>query len=155
MRAIVAGAVTNLATLAHADLRVTLEGRDLAELFPLLPVPLPKTKPYRVEGALLRDAERWQFREFAGRVGKSDLSERSRSRTRHRAEGSHGLTGEVRSERLDLTDLSGLLGEDPRPEKAGREGRNAGFTATPTGASTARRRQRRLSRALQAVRPRR
>lgn len=123
MRAIVAGAVTNLATFAHADLQVTLEGRDLAELFPLLPVPLPKTKPYRVEGALLRDGGRWQFREFAGRVGNSDLSgtvafENSASGGRKPR-----LTGEVRSERLDLADLAGFLGEDPRPEKAGREGR--------------------------------
>jgi uncharacterized protein involved in outer membrane biogenesis len=116
-RAAIEGAVTDLATFSRARLHVTLEGRDLAHLHPLFPIRLPKTRPYAIEGTLVREGEWWQLRDFTGRIGKSDLSGAIRYEPSGANERKPKLTGRLQSARLDLTDLAGFLGKDPGPER--------------------------------------
>ncbi len=119
-RAVVEGTLTNLANFSPAHLQIILEGRDLADLRPLLPFPLPTTGQYSVKGALVRDGVRWQLRNFVGRVGNSDLSGTIKYEPSGPGAPKPKLTGTVHSGHLDLADLGGLLGENLRPGHDGR-----------------------------------
>ena len=64
------------ARLDHADGTLTIQGRDLSQLYPILPVPFPWTPPYRLNGRLRHDSAVWSFDQFTGKVGESDLAGR-------------------------------------------------------------------------------
>ena len=53
-----------------------LQGRDLSQLYPIIPVPFPWTPPYRLSGRLKHDNALWSFHQFTGKVGDSDLAGR-------------------------------------------------------------------------------
>ncbi len=100
--------------LEAADLDLTLKGPNLAEVFPLLGVPAPRTPPYEVSGHLLREGDKWQFTGVQGRVGDSDLAgditidyggEKPR------------LTADLVSDNLDFDDLAPLVGAPPDTEE--------------------------------------
>jgi uncharacterized protein involved in outer membrane biogenesis len=91
------------------DLRgsFSLEGPDLSQLYPLIPVPLPWTPGYSLHGQLAHGSAIWSFRGFAGKVGESDLAgdfalDNSQPRSR--------ITADVVSSRLDYKDLGGFVG---------------------------------------------
>ncbi|MGE5545651.1 MAG: AsmA family protein [Solirubrobacterales bacterium] len=109
-RGLIEGTVGDPVKLQGIDLRMRLEGPDLAAVFPIFGVPVPRTRAYRIEGHLERHGDTWSFRDFAGRVGDSDLS------------GSLSVaTGDPRplmranlvSRRLALDDLAGFIGAKP------------------------------------------
>ena len=73
--------------LDNVDGSLTLQGRDLSQLYPIVPVPFPWTPPYRLSGQLKHVGKVWTFRDFTGKVGDSDLAgsfalDVSRSRNR-------------------------------------------------------------------------
>jgi len=116
------GSAAEIPGMDGLDIRFTLAGRSLANLFPLTGVPLPATPPYRLAGRLVRTGLSWQFHDLDGLIGASDLSgdfRVDRSATPQR------LEGKLRSRRLDLSDLSGFIGArrvsgqeiTPRPGK--------------------------------------
>lgn len=95
------------------DLKLSLSGPDLADVFPVLGVPAPPTPPYSLTGRLLREGDLWRFEEFAGKVGDSDMAgniaidygpERPK------------LTAKLRSKSLDFDDLGPLVGAPPKTE---------------------------------------
>lgn len=106
-RLALSGQVGNLLALSGLDVRFSLSGRSLAELYPLTGVPLPATPPYRLSASLVRQAGEWVFSGIDARVGRSDVGgtltiDRSRPRQQMR--------GTLRSRRMDIADLSGFLG---------------------------------------------
>ena len=97
---------------------LSLEGPDLSQLYPLIPVPLPWTPAYRLRGELAHEASLWSFRAFSGKVGDSDLSgdfalEMRRPRP--------FITANVVSERLDYKDLGGFVGLPPGDTASGKK----------------------------------
>ena len=107
------GTVENPVNFAGARVKLTFTGPDMALLYPLTGIPIPQTPPFSIAGNIDYSAAKIRFTDFAGRVGSSDL------------EGDitvdpHGGTGQkpdvimdLRSKRVDLTDLGGFIGTAP------------------------------------------
>jgi uncharacterized protein involved in outer membrane biogenesis len=96
--------------LEAADLDLTLKGPDLAEVFPLLGVPAPPTPPYALKGHLLREGEKWEFTDFEGRIGDSDMAG---DVTIDYGREKPVLTANLVSNKLDFDDLAPLVGAPP------------------------------------------
>lgn len=105
------GSIAEPVKLEGVDLSVELRGDDLAEIFPILGIPTPKTRPYSLSGHLRRDGRRWAFEGLNGRVGESDLTgqllvEVGGERPK--------ITADLTSKRLAALDLAGFVGASPR-----------------------------------------
>ncbi len=110
-RAHASGGLATPLQLQDFDLAFELSGADMAQLYPLLGLAIPRTPPYRLKGRLGRTGEVWSYREFTGIVGDSDLAgnasvDPSRERT--------FLKADLVSQRLDLDDLAGFIGGTPQ-----------------------------------------
>jgi uncharacterized protein involved in outer membrane biogenesis len=108
-RARVAGTLVDPLRLKGEDLHFELQGADLAQLYPIVGVPLPPTPPYRLSGHLNHSGDAWTFRKFAGRVGHSDLSG---DFSVDRAQKPQLITADLVSRNLDMKDLGGFIGAD-------------------------------------------
>lgn len=106
-RARVRGELVDPLHLKSEDLNFELQGPDMAQLFPLLGVPLPPTPPYRLSGRLAHSGELWTFSGFAGRVGNSDLAGDFQV---DRARKPQLITAKLTSRNLDMKDLGGFIG---------------------------------------------
>ena len=98
------------ARLDSVDGMLTLQGRDLSQLYPIIPVPFPWTPPYRLSGRLKHDTALWSFNQFTGKVGDSDLAGRfdvDRSGPRLLVD------ADLVSQSLNYKDLGGLIGLPP------------------------------------------
>jgi uncharacterized protein involved in outer membrane biogenesis len=89
----------------------TLQGPDLSQLYPLIPVPLPWTPAYRLNGQLEHRSAVWSFREFTGKVGASDLAGDFSVDTKRKPRPL--INADVVSTRLDYKDLGGFVGLPP------------------------------------------
>src|SRR5690606_31786388 len=71
------GSVTKPQQLASLDVRLSLAGNSMADLYPLIGVTLPNTPPYSTEGRLIGmlegDDDKWRYEDFKGIVGESDV----------------------------------------------------------------------------------
>ena len=104
------GNVSDLAGRGSIDAKVDVSGTDLSQLYPILPVVLPSTPPYRFSGQLQGDGTHYSYRDFSGKVGNSDLKgEASFVRRQPRPQ----LTATLESSLLDLNDLGPLIGLAP------------------------------------------
>lgn len=105
--------------LVGPDFRLSVEGADMADLFPIFQIPLPETPAYAISGRLVKPAEAWRFEEFKGRMGDSDLAGTLVYTPREKRP---FIQADVVSQRLDFDDLAGLIGADPdadgKPAKA-------------------------------------
>ncbi|MEN5209909.1 AsmA family protein [Stenotrophomonas terrae] len=118
--AIASGSLTNPFQFQVFDLQFQLSGQDLEDLYPLIGIAIPSSPPYRLDGQLKRDHERWRYEKFTGRVGDSDLAgdvEIDVAGERPR------LTANLLSKRLDFDDLAGFIGAPPKT--GGKESANA------------------------------
>jgi uncharacterized protein involved in outer membrane biogenesis len=100
----------------NVDGSLTVQGRDLSELYPLVPVPFPWTPPYRLRGTLTHAGKVWTFRDFSGKVGDSDLAgifALDVSKAKPYAD------ADLVSTRLDYKELGGLVGLPPANEPPG------------------------------------
>ncbi|GAA5786156.1 AsmA family protein [Chitiniphilus shinanonensis] len=109
------GSIANLRQFSGLDANFALSGRSLAELYPLLGVPLPATPAYSVKGHLQHSGEVWDLSHIAGKVGNSDLNGRFKV---DRGQQPQFIQADLTSRRLDLKDLSGFLGA--RDEQSGK-----------------------------------
>jgi AsmA family protein len=122
-RARIQGFLLDPLRLGGEDLNFELQGADMAQLFPILGVPLPPTPPYKLTGHLEHTGDKWTFRRFAGRVGKSDLSG---DFTLDHGAKPQRITASLVSKNLEMSDLGGLIGADrgakasPKPPPPGR-----------------------------------
>jgi len=97
----------NLETI---DGDVQVSGKDLSELYPIVPVPTPRTPAYQIAGHLVREGEKYTLLEIKGRIGHSDVEGKaSIDVSGKRAM----LTADINSRRLDYKDLAGFLGAPP------------------------------------------
>ena len=111
-KAAITGTLTDPANLGALDLRLKLSGGSMAQLYPLTGVTLPDTPPYSTDGHLvarLRHAGGavFEYRDFNGRVGNSDLHG---DVTFSLAAPRPKLTGKLSSKQLRMADLGPLIG---------------------------------------------
>ncbi|MDP3651980.1 MAG: AsmA family protein [Rhodoferax sp.] len=104
------GTVTSLLALSGVDLRLAVRGGSMDQLYPLLGIALPSTRPYVVMGHLLHSGASWRLERFSGRVGASDLAGRLEVDT---AGQRPTLEADVRAKVLDLADLGPVIGARP------------------------------------------
>jgi uncharacterized protein involved in outer membrane biogenesis len=118
-RAQVRGTLSNPRRLSGLDLQVTLEGQSMADLYELTGLVLPNTPPYKTSGHLVGSLEperaTWDYEDFTGAVGKSDLEGHL---TYTSGQPRPRLTGQLKSRKLQLGDLGPVVGT---PEGAGKE----------------------------------
>lgn len=110
------GSITRPFDLGQFTATLSLQGRDMADLYLLTGITTPNTPPYRLSGALTRDDTLFTFNDFSGRVGTSDLSgdlkvDKVGDRRR--------VDADLRSNLLDIDDLSAVLGGTPRVTASG------------------------------------
>ena len=116
------GTLTDPRSLSGIDLKMSLAGGSMADLYPLTGVLLPETPDYATTGRIVGKKEgaiwNWTYRDFTGKVGESDL---------------HGtlaysprkprplLTGALTSNQLRLEDLGPTIGAESNASKAKRD----------------------------------
>jgi uncharacterized protein involved in outer membrane biogenesis len=111
--------------LEDFDLEFELSGQDMAHLYPLMGLAIPRTSAYRLKGRLGRTGEVWSYRDVTGVVGDSDIAgDVSVDAGRERSL----LTADLTSQRLDFDDLAGFIGGTPRAGEGDRP-----VAPTPTG----------------------
>ncbi|TAL84312.1 MAG: AsmA family protein [Rhodanobacter sp.] len=119
---VVIGTLTDPMHLDALDMKLWLSGPSMARLYPIFGVTLPDTPPYATAGRLLaelhRDGSRFSYRDFRGRVGGSDL----RGSLTYTTGGKRPkLSGKLKSEVLQFTDLAPLIGAPSADAKTARE----------------------------------
>ncbi len=100
-----------------ANVRLRFSGPDMGLLEPLVGFPIPKTPAYQIAGKLnLEGLQNIRFDDFHGRLGNSDIAgsilERP-SGTEVNGKDRPEVTLNLRSNRVDLTDLNGFIGGAP------------------------------------------
>jgi AsmA family protein len=98
--------------LNQLSVDLTLQGDNLGDLDGIIDLALPETSPYRLAGLLVRDGERWEFREFSGTLGDSDMAG---TVSIDHSSGRPFLEARLHSDLLHIDDLSGVLGGVPDP----------------------------------------
>lgn len=98
------------AQVDNIDGELSLRGRDMSELYPLVPVPFVWTPAYQVKGRLTHAAHVWTLRGFRGRVGDSDVAGDFALDVGHARP---SIDATIVSQRLDVKDLGGLVGLPP------------------------------------------
>ena len=104
------GTLTNAIDEGRFGLKLSVEGSDMAQLYPLAGVVLPKTPPYSLTGKLGHKGDEWRFDDFQGRMGDSDLAGDLAIRT---AADPPRMDARFVSDKLDFDDLAGLIGAPP------------------------------------------
>lgn len=112
------GTIKGLARFAGADLDMDLSGQSMADLYNILGLAIPPTPAYRVKGHLARKESVWQFHQFSGQVGESDLSGDLDVRY---AQGRPDMRGTLTSKLLDLHDLGGFIGASATQRSVGQK----------------------------------
>jgi len=89
---------------------IKVRGKDMAELYPLLPAPVPWTPPYELRGDVAHLPDRWKVTNLRGKVGRSDLAGTMEILTDTPR---RKLVADLASARLDYRDLGGFVGLPP------------------------------------------
>ena len=118
----VEGTLTDPRALSGIDLKLSLAGASMADLYPLTGVLLPETPAYATTGRLggKKDGDvwNWTYRNFTGTVGGSDLyGTMSYSPRKPRPL----LTGTLTSNQLRLADLGPAIGAESNADKVARD----------------------------------
>ncbi len=92
------------------QLDFTIEGSNLAHLYPLIGVPIPPTAAYKLAGFLDHSGKVWTFRRFKGTVGESDLAG---DFAVDRNPQPQKITATLVSQKLTMRDLGGFVGASP------------------------------------------
>ena len=97
--------------LRTLDMKFTLKGATLKDLHKVTGMVLPDTPPYTLDGHLRRDADKFQFDPFNGRIGDSDIG----GSVVYTKGGKRPLfQANLRSKLLDFDDLGPLVGAPPK-----------------------------------------
>jgi len=95
--------------LKGQNINFTLEGSDLALLYPIVGVPLPPTPAYKIAGALDHTGDMWALRQLKGVVGKSDLRGEFSVDVGQKPQ---FIKADLVSNNLYMADLGGFIGAD-------------------------------------------
>ncbi len=114
------GILANPGALSGLDFDVALKADSMADLYEVTGLVLPNTPPFRTRGRLTGSLEPeravWEYSNFRGRVGQSDLQgslKYTSGQPRPR------LTGTMTSQQLRLADLGPTLGTN-KPDNSNR-----------------------------------
>jgi AsmA protein len=110
------GAITGLAELKNIDTRITLSGKSLDELYWVVNVAFPTTKPYSTAGRLIKDDQGVRYEKFTGKVGESDIAGTIQVDTGGKRP---FMKGDLVSKVLNFADLGSLVGTDQPRDKEG------------------------------------
>lgn len=111
------GTLQDPVALKGANVRLRFSGPDAGLLEPLVGFPIPKTPAYQIAGKLdLQGLQNIRFEDFTGKLGSSDIAG-----TITEQPGGTEVNGkpkpvvdlDLRSSRVDLTDLNGFIGGAP------------------------------------------
>lgn len=106
------GTFADVLGLDGLDAELKLSGPDWSKLYPVIPVSLPRSPPYVLEGHMRNDGNRYAYAPFKGRIGDSDLSG-SAIYTEGAAKRRPHLDAKFYSAVLDLKDLGPMIGLNP------------------------------------------
>lgn len=122
----VQGILANPGALSGMDFQVMLKGASMADLYALTGLVLPNTPAFqtrgRLQGSLQPGRAVWDYRDFSGTVGQSDLH----GNLRFVSGTPRGkLSGAITSNQLRLMDLGPVLGatKAATAQQAGRSGK--------------------------------
>lgn len=101
------GEVADLLGYTSIDARLVIAGPTLSSLYPTLPIVLPSTPPYRLQGRLRLHERIYRLDDIIGRIGRSDVRGKGEFDTRGERP---MLTATLVSERLALADLGAAVG---------------------------------------------
>jgi uncharacterized protein involved in outer membrane biogenesis len=116
------GTLQDPIALKGADVDLRVSGPDMGLLEPLVGIPIPKTPAYQVTGKLdFAGYERIKFQDVRGRLGNSDIAGSIQMQPEAAQTGGDQagkktkpvVDLDLRSNRVDLTDLSGFIGGEP------------------------------------------
>lgn len=103
------GTLSDLIKGGIIDAKLSLAGADLSSLYPIIPVVLPSTPPYRISGQLKRNGQAYRYEDFDGIIGKSDIH----GTASYTAAQPPMLKMVLNSKLLDFADLGPLIGLKP------------------------------------------
>ena len=119
LRAEAQGILANPVSLSGMDLQVSLSGASMADLYALTGLVLPSTPAFKTQGRLVGDLTPeqavWEYRDFDGSVGASDLHGSLKYTS---AKPRPKLEGLMVSKKLRLVDLGPLVGNSSSQEAA-------------------------------------
>jgi uncharacterized protein involved in outer membrane biogenesis len=67
------GSFIDIMQLAGVDARIKIAGPDWSRLYPIVPVPLPRSPPYSIEGRFKNQGAQYAYENFKGIIGGSDV----------------------------------------------------------------------------------
>jgi AsmA family protein len=108
-RASINGTLLDPLHLKKEKVNFILEGVDLAQLYQITGVPFPPTPAYKLTGSLTHTGNIWTFKNFEGKVGRSDLAGDLSVDLNKIPQ---LITADLESRSLDMKDLSGFIGID-------------------------------------------
>ena len=114
----VEGTVTGLLKLSALDMKLALQGDNLDQLFPIIGIATPRTRPYAVQGRLQRTGNEWNYQDFKGRFGESDIAGSAKLSV---AGQRPMVVADLTSNVLDIDDLGPLIGARQGSVKAARQ----------------------------------
>lgn len=109
-RVTAAGTVTDPASFKGADLKFSIAGQSVGDLYKVIGIALPQTPAYQTTGHVVVENGTYRYDDFTGRFGNSDLSGSLRFEKREQRP---FLSGKVVSKKLDLKDFEPLIGKKP------------------------------------------
>ncbi len=112
------GVITSLLKFSAIDMRLVLSGENLEQLFPLLGIAFPATRPYATEGHLIHVGKTWHYEKFSGHVGDSDIGGDLQVDTGGKRP---ALKADLVSKLLDLADLGPPIGAMPGSVQAAKQ----------------------------------
>ncbi|OGQ88177.1 MAG: hypothetical protein A2512_02430 [Deltaproteobacteria bacterium RIFOXYD12_FULL_56_24] len=128
------GSFVDLGQLAEVDARVKIAGPDWSRLYPIVPVPLPHSPHFSIEGRFKNQGAKYAYENFKGIIGGSDINGTAvftpKQPRPHLAAAFH-------SKILDLKDLGPMIGihssgaADKGRGPVSSEGKMAGVPAAP------------------------
>jgi uncharacterized protein involved in outer membrane biogenesis len=101
------GVVSDILGNMGIDSRLSIVGPTLSSLYPTLPLALPSSPPYRLQGHLRLKDDVYSFDEIVGKIGRSDISGHAQFDMRPKKP---RLTAELASEQFALVDLGAAIG---------------------------------------------
>jgi AsmA protein len=112
------GTITSLLKFSAMDMRLVLSGENLEQLFPLIGIAFPATRPYATEGHLIHAGKTWRYEKFAGHVGDSDIAGDLQLDTGGKRP---AMKAALVSTLLDLADLGPPIGAMPGSVQAAKQ----------------------------------
>ncbi len=119
----VSGTLPGATRIDGADLRVTIAGRNLQNLFKLAGANAPATRPYELAANFTKVGGDYKFTRINGHFGDSDLAGRLSIAT---GGARSKLVGDLRTDTLDILDVGPWIGYSP--EKLDAQGGKGAIT---------------------------